>query len=181
MVSRIFLKGLELEGEASGTEEPAWYHFGDGKVRIFSGQGPVPDDPFVADYYLKDHLGNIMVVFRDDNGDCVITTEEDPENREVIERYMYYALGMQCLPPDYFDFNGWQVKYGVWRPENNPPDDAPNRYRYNGKEWHFSTGMLDYGFRYYMPEIGRFSGVDPCLCGRQALAENGPIYMYNNT
>lgn len=112
MVSRVFLKALELEGEASGTEVTAWYHFGDGMVRIFSGQGPVPAGLFVADYYLKAHLGNIMVVFRDDNGDCVITSEEDPENRETIERYMYYAFGMQ-----------WD---GVWRPENAPPEDAPN-------------------------------------------------------
>ena len=35
------------------------------------------------------------------------------------------------------------------------------RYRYNGKEMHSNTGLLDYGFRYYDPSVGRFTGA--CL------------------
>jgi RHS repeat-associated protein len=35
------------------------------------------------------------------------------------------------------------------------------RYRYNGKEMHSNSGLLDYGFRYYDPSVGRFTGVDP--------------------
>jgi len=58
---------------------------------------------------MKDHMGSIMVIFRDDNGDCVDTTEEDPEKREVIERFMYYAFAME-----------WQ---GSWRPAYAPPTD----------------------------------------------------------
>ncbi|MEM9836748.1 MAG: RHS repeat-associated core domain-containing protein [Bacteroidota bacterium] len=36
-----------------------------------------------------------------------------------------------------------------------------NPYLYNGKEQMEGTGLYAYGFRYYDPTIGRFTGVDP--------------------
>ena len=43
----------------------------------------------------------------------------------------------------------------------NNPAMVKNRYLYNGKEKIDEVGLLDYGFRYYDPAIGRFTGVDP--------------------
>ena len=41
--------------------------------------------------------------------------------------------------------------------------DVKNRYLYNGKEFEEFNGLKwsDYGARWYMPELGRFTGVDP--------------------
>ncbi len=40
-------------------------------------------------------------------------------------------------------------------------DTGEYHYRYNGKELVDEIGLYDYGFRYYDPAIGRFTGVDP--------------------
>jgi RHS repeat-associated protein len=54
------------------------------------------------------------------------------------------------------------------------------RFRYNGKELHKGSRLLDYGFRYYSAEIGRFTGVDPIAdqfphVTTYNYAENEPI------
>lgn len=88
-----------------------------------------------------------MVVFEDLNGDGYVTSEEDPEKGEVLERFMYYAFGMK-----------WD---GIWCPVEPLDPKEEHRYQYNGKEYSKSSGLSDYGFRYYLAEIGRFTGVDP--------------------
>jgi len=51
------------------------------------------------------------------------------------------------------------------------PGNPNYQYQYNGKELQMETGIYDYGARMYMPDIGRWSVVDP-------LAEK---YPYNST
>jgi RHS repeat-associated protein len=52
------------------------------------------------------------------------------------------------------------------------------RLRYNGKELHSNSGLLDYGFRYYDSSIGRFTGVDPLA---EAVPSMTPYrYGFNN-
>ena len=60
--------------------------------------------------------------------------------------------------------------------------DVKNRYLYNGKEFEEFNGLKwsDYGARWYMPEIGRFTGVDPIASkfphvNPYNYAENSPI------
>lgn len=51
-----------------------------------------------------------------------------------------------------------------------------NGFLYNGKEQVKGLGWYDYGFRWYMPDIGRFLGADP-------LAEKFPwltTYQYGS-
>jgi RHS repeat-associated protein len=97
-------------------------------------------------YYLRDHLGNTVVAFDDRNYDGAISDVEEGTQSEVIGRYHYYSFGMQWN-------HAWVGSDigGYWQ----------QRYRYNGKELHSNSGLLDYGFRYYDPSVGRFTGVDP--------------------
>jgi RHS repeat-associated protein len=65
---------------------------------------------------------------------------------------------------------------GIWQNVGDPS----NNYRYNGKELLPETGLYAYGFRYYDPTIGRFTGVDPISdqfphVSTYNYAENEPI------
>ena len=69
-----------------------------------------------------------------------------------------------CLGPERYE----KVSVGVYR------------YRYNGKELNEDIGLYAYGFRYYDPAIGRFTGVDPIAdqfphVSTYNYAENSPI------
>jgi len=88
----------------------------------------------VYDYYLKDHLGNTRVVFTDEN------TDGTPE---ILQADNYYPFGMIATQ---YSFNG-----------------GSNQYLYNGKELQgdFSLNWYDYSARYYDPQLGRFTTMDP--------------------
>jgi len=84
---------------------------------------------------------------------------------EVLQRNYYYAFGMEID--------------GNW---DNVSTPVRNAYLYNGKELHNWNGLnwSDYGARWYMPEIGRFTGVDPIAdqyphVSVYNYAENEPI------
>jgi RHS repeat-associated protein len=86
------------------------------------------------------------VYFHDKNNDGCITTEadtNDPDSLEVIQRFWYYPFGMAMQ-----GLRDWATEPGQW-------------YRYNGKERDTVSGWHEYGFRWYIDEIGRFAGVDP--------------------
>jgi RHS repeat-associated protein len=118
-------------------------------------------------YYLTDHLGNIVVLFQDTDGDGVIALEEETNGAmdEVIQRNYYYSFGLRVDSPDF------QIG-----------DEPKNRYLYNGKELNEELGLnwLDYGFRWYDPAVGRFPSVDPAAdqfawVSPFNYAENEPI------
>lgn len=111
------------------------------------------------EYVIRDHLGNTAVTFSDTNRSKTISPSE------VFQRNYYYAFGMEID--------------GDWDNVSNP---VRNAYLYNGKELHNWNGLnwQDYGFRYYMPEIGRFTGVDPIAdqyphVSTYNYAENDPV------
>ena len=85
---------------------------------------------FLADYHISDHLGSVRAVVR---------------NGSVIEQNDYFTFGSR-------HDNGMASQ------------SAPvaNRFRYNGKELQTtgSLGYLDYGARFYDPDIARWNAVD---------------------
>jgi len=90
-----------------------------------------------AEYYnLKDHLGNVRVVFIE-NGSSGIAY--------IMQENHYYPFGMQMN--------------GSWH--NN--QDVKNDYLYNGKELNTEIGLnwMDYGARYYDLAICNWLSVDP--------------------
>ncbi|WP_106915756.1 DUF6443 domain-containing protein [Chryseobacterium aurantiacum] len=87
-------------------------------------------------YQYKDHLGNVRVNFgRNSTGVLEITDAND-----------YYPFGMNHLKTG-------NAFFGVGSYKN---------YKYNSKELQ-ETGMYDYGWRQYMPDIGRWMQLDPLI------------------
>lgn len=116
------------------------------RVSTAEGQAVPVGDSLRLDYYIKDHLGNVRVVV-DERGYTLQETD-------------YYPYGLAINK----DGRGQVMR------------DDTNSYLYNGKEKQLATGLLDYGARMYMPEIGRWGAVDP-------LAENSKAYspfVYGN-
>ncbi len=103
-------------------------------------------------YQYKDHLGNVRVSYK-----------RDGHTTKVLDNNDYYPFGMNHLNA----FAGAHFKSaGAW--EN---------YKYNGKELQ-ETGMYDYGARIYMPDIARWSVVDPLA---EKMTRHSPYnYAFNN-
>lgn len=87
-------------------------------------------------YQYKDHLGNVRVSFvKNSVGDLQVMDSND-----------YYPFGLSFMKP----FGQVSVY---------DPMALPYNYKYNGKELQ-ETGMYDYGWRMFMPDIGRWNGID---------------------
>ncbi|MEO1010889.1 MAG: DUF6443 domain-containing protein, partial [Bacteroidota bacterium] len=89
-------------------------------------------------YQYKDHLGNVRLSYTDD--------PSNPGTPTIIEENNYYPFGLE--------HKGY----------NNQINGVENNYMtYNGKELEESLGLnwLDYGARNYMPDIGRWTSMDP--------------------
>ena len=101
-------------------------------------------------YNYTDHLGNVRLSYAKNNNAAL----------EILEENNYYAFGLK------------HQGYGGVNLGN------PNyHYKYNGKELQ-ENSMYDYGARLYMPDIGRWSAVDPLA---EKYPETSPYtYTLNN-
>ncbi|AZA93474.1 RHS repeat-associated core domain [Chryseobacterium nakagawai] len=88
-------------------------------------------------YQYSDHLGNIRLSY----------TRVASGQPVILEENNYYPFGLK------------HTGYNTGDTSNNK-----FKYLYNGKELQ-GTGNLDYGWRQYMPDLGRWNGIDQ-------LAEN---------
>ncbi|MDD2965235.1 MAG: RHS repeat-associated core domain-containing protein [Bacteroidales bacterium] len=85
----------------------------------------------VAHYHLKDHLGNVRAVVNPSATNTALISQTND----------YYPFGM-CYTKN--------------------PGSFTNKRKYNGKEEQEMPGRwLDYGARFYDPQLGRWHGVDP--------------------
>jgi RHS repeat-associated protein len=148
-----YLGGFQYEDAGNG---PSLQHFAheEGRV-VFNAAGP---QYFDIQYRLADHLGNTRILFREDPA--------DPGETEVLQEQAYYPFGMMMAEG------------------NLPVSSPPDHYGYNGKEMQmeFGLGWLDYGFRFYAPDMGRFFSVDPLAEDFKHLttyqyASNSPVWM----
>ena len=87
---------------------------------------------FVENRYIYNYVDHL--------GNVRVSYFSGSNGAEIIEENNYYPFGL--------------------KQENNNPNST-YQYKYNGKELQIDSGMLDYGARFYMPEIGRWSTVDP--------------------
>lgn len=84
-------------------------------------------------YQYKDHLGNVRLSF----------TKNSAGVLEITDTNDYYPFGMSFL-----NTSSSYVGAGTYQ-----------NYKYNGKELQ-ETGMYATDFRHYMPDVGRFTGMD---------------------
>lgn len=99
-------------------------------------------------YNYKDHLGNVRVSYF-----------KNGLGAEVLEENNYYPFGL---------------KHGA----NTIPVNGSYKYQYNGKELQTETGWNDYGWRQYMPELGRWFGMDQL--SENYLSTSPYAYVANN-
>ena len=86
-------------------------------------------------YQYKDHLGNVRINY----------TKLPDGSATVLDGNQYYPFGMNHL--------------NASNDSVYDPLGAPYNYKYNGKELQ-ESGMYDYGWRHYMPDIARWNGMD---------------------
>jgi RHS repeat-associated protein len=100
-------------------------------------------------YSYTDHLGNVRLSYT-----------QNGSGTEIIEENNFYPFGMK--------HEGYNALAG------NPSYN----YGYNGKELQKETGWSDYGWRQYMPDLGRWNSIDPLA---EAYTNHSPYaYVMNN-
>ncbi len=141
---------------AGGTEslELLFFSHEEGRVRRAGTE-------LIHETFLKDHLGNIRVMFtdEDDNG----SIDPNPIDDEVVQIDHYYPFGMRL--------SGASTLAA--------PAES-NAYLYNGKELQdeLGIGWHDYGARMYDASIGRWNGVD--ALAEEYLQISPYVYVANN-
>ncbi|MCE6987851.1 DUF6443 domain-containing protein [Dyadobacter sp. CY323] len=124
------------------------------RLALSEGQAVFRKDTIRFDYYLKDHIGNVRVVF--------------DERGRILQNTDYYPFGLEI------DRNA-PVQTQAAR-------NGVNRYNFLGKETQVGTGYIDLSRRFYDPAVGRFMQVDPVTESQESQSVyqygwNNPILL----
>ncbi len=114
-------------------------------------------------YQYKDHLGNVRLSYK----------RSSTGNPEIIDANSYYAFGLNFIELGAVGDIG----------SSYSPSTDTSSYKYNGKELQ-ETGMYDYGWRQYMPDLGRWFGMDKLSedyssASPYAYVLNNPVMMFD--
>jgi len=135
--------------------DPRRILFEDGYIDLTPGQQPV------FNYHLKDHLGNVRIVLQPGGlyGQLVQSNDYFPFGMAYTkERMIKYDPNLIEVPVSF----GGQAITDISSIGESPSYTKNNRYLYNGKEEQPMPGKwLDYGARFYDPQLGRWHSVDP--------------------
>ncbi|MEZ4826283.1 MAG: DUF6443 domain-containing protein [Bacteroidia bacterium] len=125
--------GIEYRQNPIGNAEIEAIYHSEGASAYTAGANPK------YEYTIRDHLGNTRLTFCDLNGDGAVQTPS-----EILQENHYYPFGLSL--------------HGPWTNAAAPD----NLYQYSGKELQADHGLgwIDFGARMYMPEAGRWNGVD---------------------
>jgi len=102
-------------------------------------------------YQYRDHLGNARVTFAKSSAGVP----------EILDTNNYYPFGLNHISGAFST-----SKFGSFY-----------SYKYNGKELQ-ETGLFDYGWRQYMPDLGRWNGIDQL--SESYLSTSPYAYVANN-
>jgi RHS repeat-associated protein len=105
---------------------------------------------FVYEYDLKDHLGNNRVTIKPQTS--------NPSLADIVQEKSYYAFGME-------------MDLGLAKQDYH-------KYTYSGKELQEELGQLDFGARFYDPQTGRWTSVDPSAENDESYSPYN--YVFNN-
>ncbi|MDX2248698.1 MAG: RHS repeat-associated core domain-containing protein [Bacteroidia bacterium] len=143
----------DADGDGSGaTTAIQFFAHEEGRVRRAGNE-------LVYEWFLKDHLGNVQVMFADMDGNGAVSP--DPVNGEVLQVDHYYPFGLRMA--------GLSLVPGV-----------KNSYLFTGKETQdeLSLGWIDFGARMYDAAAGRWNGVD--ALGEEYVAISSYVFVANN-
>ncbi|WPO92695.1 DUF6443 domain-containing protein [Chryseobacterium sp. HR92] len=110
-----------------------------------------------AEGYFNVETGKYVYNYTDHLGNTRLSYAKSGAGLEIIEESNYYPFGLK--------HEGYNALAG------NPV----YQYKYNGKELQESS-MYDYGWRNYMPDVGRWAQLDPLV----ENTEDPYAYVYNN-
>ncbi|MDB4325257.1 RHS repeat-associated core domain-containing protein [Flavobacteriaceae bacterium] len=123
-----------------------------------TGETTYSDYAYVFQY--KDHLGNVRLSYSDADLNGAI----DPAN-EIIEESNYYPFGLEHK--------------GYNNVVSSNANSVASRFKFGGKELSEELGLdtYDFGARNYMPDLGRWSNIDPLA---EKFSHQSPYAYANN-
>jgi len=97
----------------------------------------------------------------------MLRTDPFTEHSSTLEHTYYHSDGNGNITA-LLNANQFMVGRYLFDPFGNAlsasgPKAGVNRYRFSSKEWHAQSGLVYYGYRWYVPEVQRWPNRDPPL------------------